>query len=159
MCPELPPVAFHGRMHSYHLFTIPPTRASVGAFHAHEGDDGDEEGDEKEAVNIVCERGCLKFYDSLWTTYQWSSTPAASVRNIRDQDFKRGRRPFLASIWGRRRYVNPRDDVTPPVLHTPTPKLMHALPHARSIRKPSGQNLISSERGKGTLKQGSHGAD
>ena len=91
MCPELPPVAFHGRMHSYHWFTmthppcIPPTRASVGAFHAHEGDDGEEEGDEKEAVNIVCERGCLNVTDTLWKTYQWSTTPAANVRNIRDQ--------------------------------------------------------------------------
>ena len=35
----------------------PPTRASVGVFHAYECDDGDEEGDEKEAVNIFCERG------------------------------------------------------------------------------------------------------
>ena len=71
MCPELPSVAFHGRMHSYHWFTmthppcIPPTRASVGAFHAHEGDDGDEEGDEKEAVNIVCESGCQFHTDTL----------------------------------------------------------------------------------------------
>ena len=104
MCLELPPVAFHGRMHSYHWFTmthppcIPPTRASVGAFHAHEGDDGDEEGDEKEAVKTFCERGCQMLYDSLWKTYQWSTTPAASVRNIRDQTFRGGRRPFLASI-------------------------------------------------------------
>ena len=72
MCPELPPVAFHGRMHSYHWFTmtqppcIPPTRASVGAFHAHEGDDGEEEGDEKEAVNMFCERGCRLPAVSLW---------------------------------------------------------------------------------------------
>ena len=35
----------------------PPTRASVGAFHAHEGDDGEEEGEEKEAVKKFCERG------------------------------------------------------------------------------------------------------
>ena len=86
MCPELPPVAFHGRMHSYHWFTmttlplcIPPTRASVGAFHAHEGDDGDEEGDEKEAVNLFCERGRLNLTDTLWKTYQWLTTPAANV--------------------------------------------------------------------------------
>ena len=99
MCPELPPVAFHGRMHSYHWFTmthppcIPPTRASVGAFHAHEGDDGEEEGDEKEAVKKFCERGCQYHTDALWKTYQWSIQEVPLLPT-----FKRGRRPFLASI-------------------------------------------------------------
>ena len=99
MCPELPPVAFHGRMHSYHWFTmthppcIPPTRASVGAFHAHEGDDGEEEGDEKEAVKKFCERGCQYHTDALWETYQWSIQEVPLLPT-----FKRGRRPFLASI-------------------------------------------------------------
>ena len=102
MCPELPPVAFHGRMHSYHWFTMthpPGLRASVGAFHAHEGDDGEEEGDEKEAVNLFCERGRLNVTNTLWTTYQWLTTPAASVRNSQCAKIVRGgRRPFLASI-------------------------------------------------------------
>ena len=46
---ELPLVAFPGLMHTYHWFMVshpactPPTRASVGAFHAHEGGDGDDE--------------------------------------------------------------------------------------------------------------------
>ena len=102
MCPELPPVAFHGRMHSYHWFTmthppcIPPTRASVGAFHAHECDDGDVEGDEKEAVNFFCERGRLKVTVSLWKIYLRSTTP---TNNQRKTSAKMAcRRPFLASI-------------------------------------------------------------
>ena len=48
----------------------PSTRASVGAFHAHEGDDGEEEGDEKEAVKKFCVSGCRFPKDTLWKTYQ-----------------------------------------------------------------------------------------
>ena len=98
------PVAFHGRMHSYHWFTmthppcIPPTRASVGAFHAHEGDDGEEEGEEKEAVNIVCESGCLIATATLWKTYQWSTTPTGDQRKTTNGNQTTCRRPFLASI-------------------------------------------------------------
>ena len=105
MCPELPPVAFHGRMHSYHWFTmthppcIPPTRASVGAFHAHECDDGDEEGDEKKAVNFFCERGRLKVTVSLWKIYLRSTTPTKNQRKTSSHHSEMAcRRPFLASI-------------------------------------------------------------